>query len=335
MNIRVDLTTPIRDGMEVVFRSPVDCSQVTGLKLYYLGESKEFAFADAHGNNVGDIDHLFAENVVVKVILDVTAGMAFVQNADTNAYLEGRFDDIFDKLCPSIDKSGTLVQCEPLEGSALTISTESLAGNGMLTICGKNLYNGDSVTGYPLAKDVYINMKAGSANEPSSGSENKYAATAVKVGVPLYIPCNHLAGSVIMLNNPALGGSPGMAFYDANKKYISGGKGDPITVPTNAAFMSFTINAAVDIDTQIEIGSKSTDYEAYWEKKQSVAGEDIPVNVEAGKGVNTVYLTEEGSGNAYKISVNGKSDPVAMLKNLTSEVERLSKAIASTANEEG
>lgn len=96
MNIRVDLNYPIKDGIEVVFRSPVDCSQVTGLKVYYWGDdgntaSKEFVFADAHGNNVGDIDHLFAENVAVKVILDVTTGMAFVQNADTNAYIENTF----------------------------------------------------------------------------------------------------------------------------------------------------------------------------------------------------------------------------------------------------
>ena len=94
MNIRVDLETPIADGTEVVFRSPVDCSQITGLILYYNGESKEFAFADAHGNNVGDIDHLFAENVVVKVILDLRTNMAFVQNADTNAYLEQRIDGV-------------------------------------------------------------------------------------------------------------------------------------------------------------------------------------------------------------------------------------------------
>lgn len=96
MNIRVDLNYPIKDGTEVVFRSPVDCSAVTGLKVYYIGDdgnarSKEFMLADAHGNNVGIIDHLFAENVAVKVILDVTTSMAFVQNADTNAYLEGRF----------------------------------------------------------------------------------------------------------------------------------------------------------------------------------------------------------------------------------------------------
>ena len=102
MNIRVALNTPIYDGAEVVFRSPVDCSQVTGLIVYYPENgnptSKEFAFADAHGNNVGDIDHLFAENVVVKVILDVTTSMAFVQNADTNAYLEGRFAELDEEL---------------------------------------------------------------------------------------------------------------------------------------------------------------------------------------------------------------------------------------------
>lgn len=98
MNIRVDLETPIADGTEVVFRSPVDCSQITGLIVYYKEDgktaSKEFALADAHGNNVGDIDHLFAENVVVKVILDLTTNMAFVQNADTNAYLEQRIDGV-------------------------------------------------------------------------------------------------------------------------------------------------------------------------------------------------------------------------------------------------
>lgn len=102
-NIRVDLNTHIQDGTEVVFRSPVDCSQVTGLKVYYpeidgTTTAKEFAFADAHGNNVGDIDHLFAENVAVKVILDVTTSMAFVQNADTNAYLEGRFKELENKI---------------------------------------------------------------------------------------------------------------------------------------------------------------------------------------------------------------------------------------------
>ena len=95
-NIRVDVDYTIKDGTEIKFRSPVDCSQITGLIVYYPGTnenttSKVFTLADAHGNNVGDIDHLFAEDVVVKVILDVTNGMAFVQNADTNKYIEDTF----------------------------------------------------------------------------------------------------------------------------------------------------------------------------------------------------------------------------------------------------
>lgn len=126
MNIRVDLNTSIKDGTEVIFRSPVDCSQVTGLKVYYIGDdgnttSMEFAFADAHGNNVGNIDHLFAENVAVKVILDVTTSMAFVQNADTNAYLEGRFAETIDKCCPAFTESGPIVTCEPVEGYPLEV----------------------------------------------------------------------------------------------------------------------------------------------------------------------------------------------------------------------
>lgn len=111
MNIRVNYNRAIYDGAELVFRSPVDCSQVTGLIVYYPVDntevSKEFAFADAHGNNVGDIDHLFAENVVVKVILDVTSSMAFVQNADTNAYIERTFVKTINGMTP--DENGNVV----------------------------------------------------------------------------------------------------------------------------------------------------------------------------------------------------------------------------------
>ena len=149
MNIRVDLNTPIKDGTEVVFRSPVDCSQVTGLKVYYIGAdentaSQEFAFADAHGNNVGDIDHLFAENVAVKVILDVTTGMAFVQNADTNAYLEGRFQTFSNTLTAT--KEGSAIKIDdisPLQTElTLELATNQFMHNGgSVIVYGKNLIN--------------------------------------------------------------------------------------------------------------------------------------------------------------------------------------------------
>ena len=98
MNVRVDLSTPVYDGMEVKFKAPCDAAEVTGLNLYYIKdgvqESQNFAFADANANNVGHIDALFAAGAVVKVILDLETNMAFIQNADTNAYLENRFKEI-------------------------------------------------------------------------------------------------------------------------------------------------------------------------------------------------------------------------------------------------
>ena len=95
-NIRLDLDSPIYDGQSLTFKSPADCSAITGLIVYYPNldttVSKVFQFADAHGNNIGDLD-LFASDSLVKVILDIESSLAFVQNADTNAYLERRLSD--------------------------------------------------------------------------------------------------------------------------------------------------------------------------------------------------------------------------------------------------
>ena len=142
-NIRVDLGYTIKDGAEIVFRSPVDCSEITGLIVYYLGEdentpSKVFSLADAHGNNVGDIPHLFAENAVVKVILDVTAGMAFVQNADTNAYLEGRFAELEPKAPTAIDLSNLAngTWTETIDGEVINHTSVFSADGTTVTIDG-------------------------------------------------------------------------------------------------------------------------------------------------------------------------------------------------------
>ena len=94
MNVRVNLNYPIYDGAEIVFKAPCDASEVTGLIVYYPGGVDMFSFADAHTNDLGHIDELFAAGAVVKVILDTDAKMAFVQNAVTNAYLEKKFSAV-------------------------------------------------------------------------------------------------------------------------------------------------------------------------------------------------------------------------------------------------
>lgn len=95
-NIRVDVPRTVYNGSEVVFLAPCDCSIITGLSVYYPDQNKQetvshFVFRDAHGFELSDVDDLFTKGVYVKVILNVTDGFAYIQNADTNKYLEEKF----------------------------------------------------------------------------------------------------------------------------------------------------------------------------------------------------------------------------------------------------
>ena len=97
-NVRIDLSYPIVDGQPLTFRAPCDCTSVTGIKVYYPNgettESKEFTFKDAHRNDLAEIGDLFASGAYVKVIVDTTNNVAYIQNADTNKYLEDRFEKL-------------------------------------------------------------------------------------------------------------------------------------------------------------------------------------------------------------------------------------------------
>ena len=50
-----------------------------------------FIFTDAHGNNLTGIGHLFRKGSIVKVLLNLDDNKAYIQNADTNQYLEEKF----------------------------------------------------------------------------------------------------------------------------------------------------------------------------------------------------------------------------------------------------
>lgn len=131
---------PSISGLEVKFKSPTTCTATSTTRLHIeqagTAISKVFTFADANGNDVGEIDNLFAENAVVKVILDLSTqtelpdgvdGIAFVQNADTNKYLEGRFADV-DAQVVNINKSVVAIseQFTPISQSIEEIKKESV-----------------------------------------------------------------------------------------------------------------------------------------------------------------------------------------------------------------
>ena len=89
-NIKVELSHEIIDGQPVTFVAPCDCTAITGLTVEYPNGSKAFTFKDAHGNTLTGVGNLFTKGAYVKAILDVANGYAYLQNADTNAYLEAQ-----------------------------------------------------------------------------------------------------------------------------------------------------------------------------------------------------------------------------------------------------
>lgn len=97
--IKVEVPFVPFDGAVVTFKAPCDCSKATSLLLTYptpdgQTETRSYAFMDAHGKNVGGKYELFKSESMVKVILDADTGCAFVQNGDTNDYLEERFREL-------------------------------------------------------------------------------------------------------------------------------------------------------------------------------------------------------------------------------------------------
>ena len=86
--IKVTSKCAIYDGMIMTFKAPCDCTVADGINVYFQDDKQTFLFRDAHGNDVSEIDDLFTIDTYVTVSLDTTNGYAFLQNADTNAYLE-------------------------------------------------------------------------------------------------------------------------------------------------------------------------------------------------------------------------------------------------------
>lgn len=96
-NITITIDGPLMDGHKVTFKAPCDCVQIDNLKVLYVVDgtraNKLFTMKDALGNTLTGLGNLFAKNAYVHAILDTKNGYAYLQNPDTNAYLEKKFDD--------------------------------------------------------------------------------------------------------------------------------------------------------------------------------------------------------------------------------------------------
>ncbi len=223
-----------------------------------------------------------------------------------------------DVLCPSFSEKGSAVRCEPVEGYPLKVTTdlptsESGISKITLTQSGKNLFD---YTEYTF--ENYLITHAHGVSQASSGFS----------AVLEYIPIPHLRGLTITLNHPACEKTPttsaGLAFYDADEKYISGSSGYSHTVPENAEYMRFTVprEYADGTQVQIEIGSVVTEYEPHWQWEHNAeldepvfeGGSHVWSNIRAHAGVNTIWSSVGAT------TVEGRADPVAIIEKLTQAV---------------
>lgn len=73
-------------GRQVTFQAPCASEGLTGLII----EGVTYALVDSEGNTL--VANSFAAEAMVSVIFNVEKLRAYVQNANTNAYLEGKFN---------------------------------------------------------------------------------------------------------------------------------------------------------------------------------------------------------------------------------------------------
>lgn len=92
--IRVESKCALYDGMSLTFKAPCNSNAVDGLNVYYAGAVQKFTFRDALKNNLAGVDNLFITGTYVKVVLDTTNNYAYIQNSETNGYIEDRLDGI-------------------------------------------------------------------------------------------------------------------------------------------------------------------------------------------------------------------------------------------------
>lgn len=85
---KVERTAPAVHGEEITIQTPCDCTAVTGVQIAGVA----YPFYDASGRSLADIDGLFANGSLIRVMIDTENTRAYILNADTNAYLEAKFD---------------------------------------------------------------------------------------------------------------------------------------------------------------------------------------------------------------------------------------------------
>lgn len=82
---KINLTVDnVVSGKQISFVAPCSTEDTDGLII----NGVDYIICDAKNNNLAGVAHIWEEGAIVSIIVNVETGMAYIQNADTNAYLE-------------------------------------------------------------------------------------------------------------------------------------------------------------------------------------------------------------------------------------------------------
>lgn len=182
-NIKVKIEYPIKDGTSFTFHAPCDCSQVDGLTVTHPHGKQDFAFKDAHGNNLTGIQNLFVAGSLIQVILDVTNGAAFLQNADTNGYLE-------EQISVERERINELVAMESSQGKTVSFPIEDECVKGTIWSNGACAYI-----------DVYVGI-----DETVIPFDDFVSGYSVGIAIPeMFVPIGRKTVDLEPTGNPCTG----------------------------------------------------------------------------------------------------------------------------------
>lgn len=187
--IRIDLAETLVDGMDIKFKAPCACNEITGLIVYYPAEdetiqAKELFFRDAHGNDLTGMGNLFSKDAYVKVIADVGNGFAYIQNADNNGFLNSAIFGTYIHDAENLIGSGENGKFKATVSG--TISSINVNGVSCSVKCGEDtsmdliagcwytfILDGTTVNFSSGGAGAGLNFKVvGGTTEPVSPSEN-------------------------------------------------------------------------------------------------------------------------------------------------------------------
>lgn len=92
--IKANIGYPPANGKQMSFRAPCNSADTDGLVV----NDVEYTLVDADGYNIAKTPNLWNNGSMVSVILDTINHRAYVQNVNTNGYLEGAFDSIKEQV---------------------------------------------------------------------------------------------------------------------------------------------------------------------------------------------------------------------------------------------